>query len=129
MKSRARLGADSAGKKVRKTALTPEEQGHLELITHTPFGTWFEFVTNQQGDKTRQRLSWFSTLTGHALFVNHRGQKVGEHTLDHMAHLMAKGQLHRVEPEKESMIDRAWASVMGALRSFAGQAPTEAHAP
>ncbi len=129
MKSRARLGADSAGKKVRKTLLTPEEQGHLELITHTPFGTWFEFVTNQQGDKTRQRLSWFSTLTGHALFVNHRGQKVGEHSLDQMAHLMAKGQLHRVEPEKESMIDRAWASVMGALRSFAGQTPTEAHAP
>ena len=129
MKSRARLGADSAAKKVRKTALSADEQARFEQLKHVPFGTWFEFVTNQQGDKSRQRLSWFSTLTGNALFVNHRGQKVGEHTLDQLARLMAHGQLHMVEAEKESMIDRAWSSVMNALRSFAGQAPTEAHAP
>jgi hypothetical protein len=128
MKSRARLGVDTAGKKAKKAALPPDEQAQFDQLVHTPFGTWFEFVTNQQGDKSRQRLSWFSTLTGNALFVNHRGQKVGEHTLDQMARLMAHGQLHMVEPEKGSMIDRAWASVMGALKSFAGQAPTEAHA-
>jgi hypothetical protein len=128
MKSRARLGADTAGKKTKKVPLTTDEQARFEQLKHIPFGTWFEFITNQQGDKHRERLSWFSTLTGNALFVNHRGQKVGEHTLDQMARLMAHGQLHVVEPEKESMIDRAWASVMGALKSFAGQTPTEAHA-
>jgi hypothetical protein len=129
MKSRARLGADSAGSKTKKTPMSADEQARLEQLKHVPFGTWFDFATNQQGDKRRQRLSWFSTLTGNALFVNHRGQKVGEHTLDQLARLMANGQVHVVEPEKASMIDRAWASVMNALHSFAGQAPTEAHAP
>src|SRR5207342_3933428 len=88
MKSRARLGADFASRKAKKSSLNADEQARLEQLKHVPFGTWFEFITNQQGDKSRQRLSWFSTLTGNALFVNHRGQKVGEHTLDQMAKLM-----------------------------------------
>ena len=127
MKTRTRLGGESS-KRTKKITLSAEEQARYEQLKHIPFGTWFEFITNQQGDKIRQRLSWFSTLTGNALFVNHRGQKVGEHTLEQLARSMAHGQLHVVEPEKGSMIDRAWASVMGALKSFAGQAPTEAHA-
>jgi hypothetical protein len=128
LKSRARLGADFAGGKTKKTPLNAAEQARLEQLKHIPFGTWFEFVTNQQGDTTRQRLSWFSTLTSHALFVNHRGQKIGEYTLEHLAHLMANDQLKVVEAEKGSMIDRAWTSVMNALKSFAGQTPNEAPA-
>jgi hypothetical protein len=42
---------------------------------------------------------------------------------------MATEQLRIVEPEKGSMIDRAWASVMTALRSFASAPAAEAHAP
>ena len=57
------------------------------------------------------------------LFVNHRGQKVDDHTLESLARLMAKGQVRIVEEEKGSLIDRAWNSVMNALRSFAGQSP------
>jgi hypothetical protein len=90
-----------------------------------PFGSWFEFVTNQQGDRIRRRLSWFSPMTGHVLFVNHRGQKIGDYTLDALARLMVRGEVRRVEEEKESMIDRAWNSVMAALRSFSGQAAPE----
>lgn len=129
LKTRARLGSDFNESKARKIPLTAAEEARLDQLKHLPFGTWFEFVTNQQGDKSRQRLSWFSTLTGHALFVNHRGQKVGEHTLEQMARLMEHGQLSIVEPEKGSLIDRAWASVMNALKSFAGQTPAEAAAP
>jgi hypothetical protein len=121
LKARARLGADQGAKPERAT-LSGAEQAQYEALKHVPFGSWFEFITNQQGDRIRRRLSWFSPMTGHVLFVNHRGQKIGEHTLDGLARLMVRGEVRRVEEEKESLIDRAWNSVVSALRSFAGQA-------
>lgn len=127
LKARARLGEElQQTKKAKKAVLTPEEQMRLDQIRHLPFGTWFEFALNQQGEKVRRRLSWFSTVTGHVLFVNHRGQKVGEHTLEGLAKAMVQGQVTVVEEEKGTLIDRAWNTVMNALRSFAGQAPAEA---
>lgn len=121
MKARARLGEDLEQSKSKRAKLSPDEQARLEQIKHLPFGTWFEFTLNQQGEKVRRRLSWFSTVTGHVLFVNHRGQKVGEHTLEGLAKAMAQGQVKVVEEEKGTLIDRAWNTVMNALRSFAGQ--------
>ena len=123
LKARARLGADQAGKPEARAPLNAAEQAQYEALKHVPFGSWFEFITNQQGDRIRRRLSWFSPMTGHVLFVNHRGQKIGDHTLDGLARLMVRGEVRRVEEEKESLIDRAWNSVMSALRSFSGQAP------
>jgi hypothetical protein len=127
LKARARLGEDlHQAKKTKKSTLTPDEQKRLEQIRQLPFGTWFEFSLNQQGEKVRRRLSWFSTVTGHVLFVNHRGQKVGENTLEGLAKAMVQGQVKVVEEEKGTLIDRAWNTVMSALRSFAGQSPAEA---
>ncbi|HEX5757155.1 MAG TPA: DUF1631 family protein, partial [Arenimonas sp.] len=123
LKARARLGSDKEDPKVARTRLSAEAQAHLEQIKHLPFGTWFEFQLDQRGSKVRRRLSWFSTVTSHVLFVNHRGQKVGEHTLESLARAMAQGQARVVEEEKGTLIDRAWGAVVGALRSFAGQKP------
>jgi hypothetical protein len=119
LKARARLGEELEHAKRKKIALSAEEQARLEQIRHLPFGTWFEFTLNQQGEKVRRRLSWFSPVTGHALFVNQRGQKVGDHTLEGLARAMVQNQVRVVEEEKGTLIDRAWATVMGALRTFA----------
>ncbi|WP_322619037.1 DUF1631 family protein [Arenimonas daejeonensis] len=60
LKARARLGEElQQTKKAKKAVLTPEEQMRLDQIRHLPFGTWFEFALNQQGEKVRRRLSWF----------------------------------------------------------------------
>ena len=125
MKARARLGEETEHAKRKKIALSADEQARLEQIKHLPFGTWFEFTLNQQGEKSRRRLSWFSTVTGHMLFVNHRGQKVGEYTLEGLARAMVQNQAHIVEEEKGTLIDRAWSTVMGALRTFAGKPAAE----
>lgn len=124
LKARARLGEELQQARKKKVSLSAEEQARLEQIKHLPFGTWFEFSVSQ-GEKVRRRLSWFSTVTGHVLFVNHRGQKVGEHTLEGLAKAMVKGEVKVVEEEKGTLIDRAWSAVMNALRSFAGQTPAE----
>ncbi len=129
LKARARLGEDlEQAKKSKKSTLTAEEQMRVTQIRQLPFGTWFEFKLNQQGEKVRRRMSWFSPVTGQVLFVNHRGQKVGDHTLEGLARAMIQGQVSLIEEEKGTLIDRAWNTVMSALRSFAGQAPAEAPA-
>jgi hypothetical protein len=128
LKKKTRLGEDSSPSKVKKAKLTPEESARLDQIKQTAFGTWFEFKINQQGDRVRRRMAWFSTITSNCLFVNQRGQKVGEYSLDTMARMMVQGELSLVVEQTGSMVDRAWASVTNALRSFAGKANVEAPA-
>ncbi|MGH8049713.1 MAG: DUF1631 domain-containing protein [Arenimonas sp.] len=128
LKSRARFGEDVTGAKTKKVKLTADEQARFEQLKLVAFGTWFEFITNQQGDRIRRRMAWYSTTTGHSLFVNQRGQKVGEYHLEALAKMLVRGELFIVEEQTGGIIDRAWKSVMNALRSFAGQSPTEAAA-
>jgi len=125
LKSRARFGEDSGAIQAKKIKLTAEEQARYDQLKSIAFGTWFEFTTNQQGDRIRRRLAWYSTMTGHSLFVNQRGQKVGEYHLEALAKMMTRNELKIVEEQTGGIIDRAWQSVMNALRSFAGQSGTE----
>lgn len=127
LKTRTRLGEsgepdEEERRKKVETPRTEEEEVHYRQLRTLPFGTWFEFTVNQQGDNRRQRLSWYSLITGNALFVNQRGQKVSEHSLDAMSRLMAKGQLRIVTEDKGRLIDRAWQATVRALRSIAGHA-------
>ncbi len=96
LKSRARFGGEPAErvKPVVKapSTLTPEEALVLERIRTLPFGTWFEFTTNQQGATVRRKLAWFSTLTGRCLFVNQRGARTDEKTLEQLARDIARKQ-------------------------------------
>ena len=121
LKARARLGGQGEVKKKVVQPRTPQEQACYDYLRALPFGTWFEFTRNQQGDVQRQRLSWFSPVTGNALFVNQRGQRVGEHSLDTLAHLMAKGQAQVVTEDRGRLIDRAWNATLSALRSLTGR--------
>lgn len=131
LKSRARLGqnAEAAGPTGEKLApLNDAEKACLDRVRHLPFGTWFDFVINQQGEVQRRRLSWYSTMTGHCLFVNHRGQRVAELTLEGLARDLHRGNLRIVQAEQDSMIDRAWNAIVGALRTFSGRPAATANA-
>lgn len=125
LKARTRLGdqGDGAPRKDVAGPRSPAEEACYAQLRSLPFGSWFEFVINQQGDLRRQRLSWYSPMTGNALFVNQRGQKVAEHSLDGLSRLMAGGQARLLVEEKSRLIDRAWHATVRTLRSLAGQAP------
>lgn len=124
LKARSRLGeggeAEASPRKPAPPSRSANEENYYRSLRTLPFGTWFEFVTNQQGDVRRQRLSWYSLITDNALFVNPRGQKIGEQSLDSLARLMASGQARIVTEEKGRLIDRAWQATVRALRSLAG---------
>lgn len=135
LKARSRLGADAEAqpeepaKAVDTRPLNAEEQRVLDRLRSVPFGSWFEFTVNQQGEKVRRRLSWFSTLTGRCLFVNQRGVRAEDRTLEQLAREIARGQASVVEAHKDSLIDRAWSAIRNTLKGFAGGAPEAAPVP
>jgi hypothetical protein len=125
----ARLGEDAQAPKPASVPRTTEEQDTYEYLRTLPFGTWFEFIINKLGTRVRRRLSWYSPLTDHVLFVNQRGQRVDEQSLDSLARMVAHGQAQVVTAERGRLVDRAWHSVLNALRSFTRGASTEETAP
>ncbi len=122
LKARARLGEEAgAARREKPPVRTAEEQAQYDHLRTLPFGTWIEFTTNQQGDIMRRRMSWYSPITDHVLFVNQRGQRTGEQSMDAVARLMATGNARVVTADRGHLVDRAWQAAMGALRSFAGR--------
>jgi len=108
---------------LRRAALqmTDAEEKMLESLKHVPFGTWFEFAINQQGQRVRRKLSWFSPLTGHCLFVNQRGERTRECTLEQLARDIVRDQANILKPEQESMVDRAWKAIVTSLKQLTGR--------
>lgn len=138
VRSKARLGQEQEGpksaegaaqlakqsilahlRKEEKLLLNPKEAQMLERLKQMPFGTWFEFILNQQGDVSRRKLSWFSPVTGRCLFLNSRGIKVAEKSLDELARDLIRGNAKLWEPTKESAIDRAWRGIKEKLKQWA----------
>ncbi len=123
IKAHARFGRDDEAErkeakaeraKPPRTAHEEECYRHLRTL---PFGCWMDFVQNQQGNAERLRLSWYSTITDKALFVNRRGQRAAELHMDALARLMAQGQLKVVERTQLRLFDRAFRSTMEMLRN------------
>jgi len=130
LKARARLGADTVQKpKAAPAPRTPREQACHDHLRTLPFGSWIEFSINQQGDVVRRRLAWFSPVTGRALFVNQRGQRVDDATgpqdLDQLARLVAIGQARVVQAERSGLVDRAWQAALSALRGLSSRPEEE----
>ncbi|WP_069117952.1 DUF1631 family protein [Stenotrophomonas muris] len=121
LKARARLGEHAAGGSAdapRTPRSSAEEAAYQQLVT-LPFGSWFD-IDNGDGTLRRQRLSWYSLLTGHALFVNPRGQKIADTDLDTLARQLSAGRAQLVTEDKGRLVDRAWQASLGALRALAG---------
>ena len=124
LKSKQRFGDETTApvKPEKRRTLTPgsPEAKMVERLKTLPFGSWFEFKTNQQGDKIRRKLAWFSTVTGRCLFVNQRGVRTDEKTLEQLARDVVLGQASIVEQETETIVDRAWKAIVSGLKNFVG---------
>lgn len=118
----ARLGEQIAPPPATATAPKPPpipldaaEVAALERLRDVPFGTWFVFTLNQQGASARRKLAWFSTVTRRCLFVDQRGARCGDYTLDQLARDIVRGQARIEVPPQASLIDRAWKAIVEAL--------------
>ena len=87
-------------------------------------GVWLSFTTEgdyQQGETVRSKLSWFSTLTDRCLFVNQRGARTEERTLQQLARDIVRKQAQIITEDRESLIDRAWHAIVNTLKQFSGK--------
>lgn len=107
-------------RKTERIPVTPKEAAMIERIKQLPFGTWFEFQINQQGNHVRRKLSWFSTVTGRCLFVNARGAKAEEKTLEQLARDLLRGNAQVVDEVNEGVIEKSWKAIVGKLKSWTG---------
>lgn len=130
LKSKTRLGGDATSTKQaanedaaapKVLVLTAAEKEMMQRIRTFPFGTWFNFVTNQQGNTVRRKLAWFSTVTGRCLFVNQRGARSEERSIEQLARDLISGQIQLHKDEAESFVDRAWKAIKGSLKQMSGQ--------
>jgi hypothetical protein len=101
--------------------LNDAEQQVLVRLKALPFGTWFELAQPGQKDRVRRKLSWFSTLTGRCLFVNQRGARTHETSLEQLARDLHEQRARVYEEPQENLIDRAWHAIVRTLKTFTGQ--------
>jgi hypothetical protein len=120
--AKTRLGKDAEAEKAAKAPpmapLSRDEQAMLDKIKQIPFGTWFDFVINQQGVKARRKLSWFSPVSSKCLFVNARGMKVDERSMEHLARDLVRGVALIVDDSGSTLIDRALSTIMRTLKQL-----------
>jgi hypothetical protein len=110
--------------------LTAAELEFLDQLLALPFGTWFDFLINQQGDRVHKKMAWFSKLTHHCMFVNQRGNRSDEMLLEELAREMGKGQVMLTPQEEEdTFVDRAWNVIVTSLKRLGGLASTLAPPP
>ncbi len=133
LKARSRFGAEGdhhAHLRAQIAHVDPPLGGdELKLLTQLktlPFGTWFEITMAGQNQALRRKLSWFSTLTGRCLFVNQRGARTHETTLEQLARDIHEQRAKVYEELQENLIDRAWNAIVRKLKSFTGQSATDA---
>ncbi len=138
LKARSRLGVDSVASSagvpaaaaasspatvappVHIAPLTEEEKKVRHNLLTLPFGTWFEFKINQQGQTVRRKLAWYSTLSGNCLFVNQRGARTEERTLDQLARELTRGNVSVIEAHPQSLLERRWSALVSSLKSTTG---------
>src|SRR5690348_2870803 len=122
LKTRQRLGEDEVPKAEHESAvpapLSAEEQRALTRLRSLPFGTWFEFIVNQQGLRVQRKLAWYALATNRCLLVSARGAPAPERRLEQVAHLMMLEQARLMPQQSESLIDRAWNALVGGLHQF-----------
>lgn len=100
-----------------------EEDEFLAQAKRLEVGGWLE-LTDPQGKTVRVKLSWISKVTGLRVFVNRRGMKVAEYTLQGLAAELRRGSAKIIEG-KVPLMDRALAAMMSTLKHPARQTSNE----
>ncbi len=98
--------------------LTEEEKTELTKIRLMPYGTLFDFIINQQRQKIRRKLSWFSPVSNKALFVTLLGSKPYEKSLNAIAIDIARKNIIVVKKEKKKYFDSVLKTIFKKLQTI-----------
>ncbi len=98
--------------------LTEAEKAELTKIRLMPYGTLFDFIINQQRQKIRRKLSWFSPVSNKALFVTLLGSKPYEKSLNAIAIDIARKNIIVVKKEKKKYFDSVLKTIFKKLQTI-----------
>ena len=118
----AMLGEDAllASLAPRESGLSARAQAFAQELMQVEFGTWFEFLTDNQPHQLK--LSWFSPTTRNYMFVDHSGQRAAIKPLTQLASEMEQGIARIVPPERDTpLVDRALNAIYRVLQRFSGR--------
>lgn len=101
--------------------LNKDEQAALDRILQLPFGS-FLLVKYGTAHPVRQKLAWYSPRTGRCLMLNQRGSRCDETSINDLARGVANGRIRLPGDKPESLLDRAWKSILETLKQFPRQA-------
>jgi len=126
LRAKARFGEESGDSKEkalpsRAEPAQPLDEEALKIVERLkgiPYGTWFEMLS-PGGIWHPRKLSWFSPLSGRCLFVNQRGARAEEMSLDTLAQEIQSKRARITEDKRESLIDRAWGAIVRTLKKIA----------
>ncbi|MBL4584414.1 MAG: DUF1631 domain-containing protein [Pseudomonadales bacterium] len=90
---------------------SPELLEAIKQLRAIPFGTWFQFTTNAQGDTIKGKLSWYSPATSRYMFVNARGKQIAVRSMLSLANSMRLGDAVVLQDKKKPLVDRAMLAV------------------
>ncbi len=76
-------------------------------------GQWLEWVTDEDAEPQRIKLSWRSAISGKCFFVDHRGFKATEMTPSAFARELREGRLHPADDAPA--VEQALLSALGSL--------------
>jgi hypothetical protein len=85
----------------------------VQAVRALKVGSWIEFV-DEAGSRERAKLSWISPISGKYLFVNRRGLKVADRSLQQLAAEMRDGRA--IALEEVPLFDRALDAIVERLR-------------
>jgi hypothetical protein len=88
-------------------SLTPAQSAVIAKLKSIPFGTWFEFHTDENAGPQRAKLSWRSTITEKFMFVDHMGVKAAVVSMRELADCMISGKVRIIQEDKKPFVDRA----------------------
>ncbi len=98
--------------------LTNLEKTELTKVRLMPYGTIFDFIINQQRDKIRRKLSWFSPVSNKALFVSLLGNQPYEKSLNAIAIDIARKNIIVVPIEEKKYFDNVLGSIFSKLKGM-----------
>lgn len=97
-----------------KTATTSVDQ-FVRQANALEVGQWFEF-TDEHDKKVRAKLSWKSQVTSSCVFVNRKGVKVAEKTLQGLAVELRRGAVRVLAQSDLPLMERAFTAIMATIK-------------
>jgi hypothetical protein len=92
-----------------------EEDESLSQVKAMKVGTWVEFTTADGTSKERAKLSWISPISSKYLFVNRKGLKVADKTIQALAIEIRRGDAAILE--EVPLFDRALDAIVERLKA------------